>query len=839
MTYTFINKSADGKTFTYQVTMKLYRGCEPVDNNHAPLDPTVPFSVYNNDDNSLYKTVLNISLQGPHFPNKQRNDPCIINPPTICYEIGTYTADITLPVNKQGYTVAYQRCCRNDLLLNVNTSNDVGATYFTIIPGTENGIPGDDSPVFSNEEAVLVCSRGKLNYSYAATDANGDELTYSFYPGYIGGTRGNVTPIPTPPPPYTTFAYQDGFSADAPLGPGVTINKTTGEISGRTNLQPGTYDVCVAVYAHRNGKLIATHLKDFQVDVHDCHRVVLADIPPLYNDCKGDTIHFPNNSTPGKSYLWDFGDGDSSTAYTPVHYFKDTGVYHIWLKVDPTSSCGDSISAVAKIYPGLKAGFSYLGNCLQFPTRFKNTSVIPYGGIDSIGWDFGDPASFNDTSGKQNPVYQYTRPNTYAVAFTLTTTKGCVQSDTQSLRVYDKPPLSLTPDTILCYPDRLQLSAQSLLSGTYQWTPAYHIQNAGTATPEVYPGKDTTYRVTFTDTEGCVNTDSVHLRVVSEIHVTAGDDTTICAGDPVMLHATSDGDYVFTWRDDADQVVATSLDATAAPVQNKTYTVEAALGTCHASDVTRVTAVPYPVPYAAPDTAICYGDQILLRGGGGAFYRWTPGGSLNDSTLASPLASPLDSTRYTLTVTDTLGCPKPVSQDILVGVIPPIRAFAGNDTIVSIGQTIQLHASGGNQYRWSPFTGLSDPDISDPLVDWRRDISYQVKVIQAPEGCFAYDTINLRYITGPAIYVPNAFTPNGDGRNDVFRPIPVGITHLDYFRVYNRWGQLVFETTTYMQGWHGGFKGKPADAGGYVWVVMGEDLHGKTITKKGTVILIR
>lgn len=833
----YVFKGKRGNNYKYQIILKLYRGCEPVDRNHAALDPVIGFTIFDNDGGGLYSTIPNIPLQGPTFPRKQRNDPCIVNPPTVCYQIGTYSAVVTLPANKQGYTIAFQRCCRSDLLLNVYTQGSVGATFFTIIPGTENGVPGDNSPVFNQEEAVLICSKGRLDYNYAATDPDGDSLVYSFTEGFVGGNTRNNVPLPASSPPYPMLSYVSGFSSASPLGPGVTIDPHTGEISGRTDLTEGSYDVSVMVKSYRNGKLIGMHRKDFQVDVHDCHRVVLADIPPLINDCKSDIIQFTNNSTPGKTYLWNFGDGTTSDEYTPTHHYKDTGTYHAWIKVDPGSSCGDSMGAIVKIYPGFEADFSYSGSCLQFPTVFKNTSKNMYGVIDSLRWNFGAPGSFSDTSSKENPQFQYEQEGTFPVTLSVSTDKGCLQTDTQSLRIYDKPPLSVTPDTIMCYLNDLTLKAESSMKGSFQWAPLYRITGQNTATPVVHPERDTTYRVTFTDGEGCVNTDSVHLRIKTKLLVNAGNDTIICQGDPIQLHATSDENYAFTWYDGSDEVIGQNRDLQLQPVLNETYRVKVTLGSCMAEDIMRLKAVPYPVPYAAPDTSICYGDQVQLRGGGGAFYQWS-GQGLSGDAIASPIVTPDDTALYTLTVTDTLGCPKPVSKSITINVVPPVNPFAGNDTIITIGQTFQLHANGGSQYTWFPVTGLSNPSISNPMVNWNKDIQYRVKVATA-EGCYAFDTINLKYIKGPAIYVPNAFTPNGDGQNDVFRLIPVGITKMDYFRIYNRWGQLVFQSTRYMEGWNGYFKGKPADAGGYVWMAKGDDFNGNTIVKKGTVLLIK
>lgn len=842
MYYSFL-KTENGR-YNYQVVLKLYRGCEAEDRDHAALDPYVSFTIWNNDDGT-YSTISSIAIKGPTELNNKNVNPCIINAPSVCYQVGTYTTTVSLPLNDAGYTIAFQRCCRSDLLLNVYTQGQVGASYFTVIPGRDNGIPGDNSPVFNNEEAVLLCSTGKLDYSYTATDPDGDKLVYSFYAGNVGGGsfQDNNAPVPTSKPPFPTFSYQPGFEASSPLGPDVTINPNTGEITGRPHLQEGSYDITVRVDAYRNGKLISTHLKDFQVDVHNCQRIVMADIPPLYNDCKGYTIHFPNNSTAGKNYLWDFGDNTTSTEYKPAHTYKQPGTYHLTLSVEPNSPCGDSIHATARIFPGLKTDFTHVGNCLQFPTQFddKSSVSLSFDKVNSWIWDFGVPNANGDIAYSPDTAYQYSGANTYPVVLTVSTDSGCVQSDTQSVVIYDKPAISLTPgDTIMCYKDDLKLNASSIQNGNYQWSPLYQITGANTNAPTVHPQKDTTYTVTFTDEQGCVNSDSVHLRIKTTLLVNAGNDTTICKGDPVFLHATTDENYALTWYDNSNDIIANSRDAQPVPNENELYRVKASLGSCVAEDEMKVRLVPYPDVSVSPvEQGICYGDKIQLHGSGGAFYHWSPGNSLNDSTLADPIAFPTDSTVYTLSVTDTLGCPKAVTKTASILVVPPVQAFAGNDTIITTGQAFQLHATGGNQYSWSPAFGLSDPDIADPVVHWNQDIAYKVRVGQLPEGCFADDTINIKYIVGPDIYVPTAFTPNGDGMNDVFRPIPVGIKKMAYFRIYNRWGQMVFETVQYMKGWDGSFKGKPADAGAYIWMVGGEDYTGNEIEKKGTVLLIR
>lgn len=838
MYYTFVKKT--GNSYQYEITLKLYRGCEPQDQDHSLLDPFVTFSIFNNDDHSFVDSVLNIPLDGPHEIRKQRDNPCIINSPEICYQVGYYRATLSLPVNKQGYTIAYQRCCRNDLLMNANTTGFVGATYFTKIPGSESGIPGDSGPRHEKEEAILLCSKGNVNYTFSATDPDGDELRYSFAPGYVGGDAIRLAPVPTSPPPFPHFTYKNGFTGYTPLGEGVTIDSLTGNIRGRTNLTPGVYDITIKIRSYREGKLIATNYRDFQFDIHDCHRLALADIPPLYNECKSNTFHFTNNSTPGKPYFWDFGDGTTSTENEPTHTFQKPGTYHVWIKVDPSSPCGDSMQSIVKVFPGLESSFKKEGSCIQFPVQFTDQSNTPYGNIVSRYWDFGDPSLNSDTSDEKNPSYQYTAEGTFPVTLKIITDSGCVQTDTQSFRFYDKPPLTVTADTIFCYKDPFHLKAESSLTGDFKWGPDYRINDQNIPDPIVRPLRDTTYKVVFTDDQGCVKTDSVHLRIKTKLLVNAGEDTTVCKGDPVLLHAISDENYAFAWFNAYNDTVASGRDAAPLASQDQTYRVLATLGSCSAEDEMVAKTVPYPQPIIHPgDTAICYGDTILLVANGGAFYRWTPPEGLSNTSGSAVFAAPQSTTTYTLTVTDTLGCPKPVDTAMKLSVVPPVHAFAGNDTIITTGQVFQLHASGGDRYKWTPSEGLSDPDIPDPVVNSTKDIVYKLTAMTEPEGCTGYDSISIRYIKGPEIYVPTAFTPNGDGQNDIFRPIPVGVVQIEYFRVYDRWGELVYKTNAYMKGWDGTFKGRPANAGAYVWMIKAKDFRGHSIIKKGTVLLIR
>jgi gliding motility-associated-like protein len=168
-----------------------------------------------------------------------------------------------------------------------------------------------------------------------------------------------------------------------------------------------------------------------------------------------------------------------------------------------------------------------------------------------------------------------------------------------------------------------------------------------------------------------------------------------------------------------------------------------------------------------------------------------------------------------------------------------LSANAGRDTAVLQGQPLRLKASGGVRYLWSPATGLNDPEAAEPRVDTDRDRTYFLKAISI-EGCVGMDTVNIRvFRTDPDIFVPTAFTPNGDRLNDVLTPIPVGIVEFQFFRVYNRWGQLVYSTNETGKGWDGMFKGVPQRSGTFAWHVRGLAIDGRAVEKRGTATIIR
>ena len=602
----------------------------------------------------------------------------------------------------------------------------------------------------------------------------------------------------------------------------------------------------VCVYEYRNGILIAVQHKDLQIQVGDCS-VASASLPPFTVNCESFTTGFINNGDQSliHSYFWTFGDpasgtNDSSILANPTHVFTDTGVYIVTLITNRGEACTDSGKTVVKIYPGFFPDFKIKGICVNKPTQFTDATTTQYGLVDSWRWDFGVLSVANDTSRSQNPTYTYTTPGTYNAQLIVTCSKGCIDTLITPITIIDKPPLTLAfRDTLICNGDNLQLQATG--NGIFSWTPLASIINPNTSAPVVNPPATTMYYVNLDD-NGCLNKDSVKVRVVDFVTLNAFSDTVICKGDAAQLHTSGDGLH-FLWTPGGTMNDPTAPNPVAITNNTTTYQVTATIGHCSATDNVTVKTVPYPVSNAGPDTTICYNSAAQLQGSMiASAFTWSPVNSLSNPSILNPVATPSRTTGYILTVTDILGCPKPVRDTVIVTVLPKVNAFAGDDTAVVVGQPLHFHATGGINYLWSPPVALTNITIADPFAVYDGSIdSIRYRVLVSDEqNCFdsAFITVKI-FKTNPQIFVPTAFTPNDDGVNDLFRPIGVGIKNIEYFRVFNRWGQMVFNTTINGKGWDGKIGGKPQSTNTFVWIVKGIDYLNKPFFRKGSVTLIR
>jgi gliding motility-associated-like protein len=311
-----------------------------------------------------------------------------------------------------------------------------------------------------------------------------------------------------------------------------------------------------------------------------------------------------------------------------------------------------------------------------------------------------------------------------------------------------------------------------------------------------------------------------------------------------VLQPTSNA-TIFAWTPATGLSNTAIADPVASPITTTTYTLTATLGVCSTTGTQTVNVLAAPIASAVSPVGTCYGKSVELKGSGGASYQWSPSTYLSNPEQQDPImVNPHSSETYQLTVVGANGCTSLEPATVVVNVVPPLKVFAGDDTSVVVGQTVPLDAVdvdnvGFTQYAWTPVTGLSNASIVDPTALVNASITYTVTAT-APDGCQGVDSMTIKAFTTQAdIFVPNAFTPNNDGHNDLLRAIPIGIATFKYFTVYNRWGQQVFSTTNASLGWDGTLSGHTLLPGTFVWVAAGVDYTGRLVQRKGVVLLIR
>lgn len=883
--YKYLGKGVAANSSKYRITLRLFRECNPISINGqglADLPTDLYMGIYTNTNPSVQVgSLVNVNRKGNvQIINKTSYNNCLVNKPEVCYQIGYYEFDQELPDTPEGYVVGYQTCCRSYRIVNVeffpfqsgsNTIRAEGATYSCVIPGTNTlSTETNSSPQCYVKDTSLVCAGDKFTLDFSAFDPDastyGDSLSYELCAAYNRGqtTSGGSTNYLNPP--YVDVTYNAPFSGSSPLGINASIDPTTGIISG---IAPpvGSYVVNVCITEWRNGRAIGIHRKDFTLQVTTC-ALQAVDLAPKYHSCDSYSFEFSNNSTNSNvvKYLWNFYDSLStpdsnfSTSHKPTHVYKDTGVYKFSLVVEAKGGCQDSASSLLYVYPGFKAKIAIKGSCIQTPYSFADSSLSPYGKLTKWRWNFGEPNVTTDTSTVQNPFYQYPTSGQKTINFWVENSNGCMDSTTQTLDARAVPVLLLNPKSVLiCSRDTVQLSASeqgSTGNEQFKWTSVDSIINPNTANPFVYPRDTTFFYVTMTDS-GCVAKDSVKVNAVQHITVNLGSDTSICQTDSIQLHPVTLGNGFIWTSSTIGDTSATGSHPWVKPLVNTTYTLEANLNNkCFAKDTIFVTVYPYPIADAGNNDSVCYGNGTPINASIVADkFTWYPTAGLVDGTSLNTTARPDTTTSYVLTVyyTKKNTCPKPSTDTVTITVIPTVEVDAGNDTTVVVNQPLVLMAKGNTdssntKYLWtainSSTTYLDNNTLFNPTGVYGLDVDSITYVVKATmnirQACTAQDTVKVVvFQTPPTLFVPSAFTPDGK-INKIFRPIPVGVLNLDFFSVYNRFGQLLYTTSQIGQGWDGIYNGVAQPAGGYIYMVQGRDYKGKRLPlNKGTFVLIR
>jgi gliding motility-associated-like protein len=516
-TYTYLGNNQ------YRVVFYIYRDC--INGNEGALqnDNPASFRVIDMDNiNQKVGSDDNMSNNELIVPTGFSNA-CINNPPPVCVNRIRFTFDVTLPPNTNGYTIAYQRCCRNEAQ-NISNSggSSVGASYYcTINPqfGPNN------SAVFKNYPPQIICINNPLTYDNSAVDIDGDSLSYelceakNYFSEDVKPSFFDITA-----PNYPSVPYSNGFSAGNPMAgnPQITIDPITGIFSG-TPTQQGRYVVTICCTEWRNGNKINVQRRDFQFDVTNCSKAVIAQLPVFSTEpktyivqCSGLGVLFKNISTGGFKYDWDFGvagsNTDTSTSFEPTFVYPDTGTYIVKLVVNRGSTCADSIEYKVKVFPTFETDFSVTGlECPNSLFQFSDSSKGSLSGPDFWDWSFGDGTK----SGLRNPTHIYNASGNFPVRLISRNNFGCTDTATKFIDI-PRVNVSTSSDTIVLQNTDMQLYANG--ASTYTWLPNLYMDDNTKQKPNFFfPNTGIFNYIIIGVTEnGCIDTAKLKVTVVKD-----------------------------------------------------------------------------------------------------------------------------------------------------------------------------------------------------------------------------------------------------------------------------------------------------------------------------------
>ena len=628
-------------------------------------------------------------------------DSCLAIPPTVCVHRTTYIDTVTLNFNAGGYKLVYQRCCRNYSILNIVNPNSTGATFYTFI-SEESLLSCNSNPVFNEWPPIYICAGTPIVFDHSATDAEVDSLAYELCAPFIGGIIGNPMPQPPFTPAYNNLLVPyDTVTWKAPFNTNNMLGGTPLAIDATTGLLTGTPFI-------PGQYVVGICVKEYR-----------------------------------------------------------NGVLIGLTKRDFQYNIGTCISSYESNFTAPDVV------CDGFSVDFVNQS-----GSGPYAWDFGDLTINSDTSSQNNPTYTYSDTGSYTV--TLIAGVGNVCADTSM--------------------HTLIISANSII-----WD-AVAIYDA------------------------CE--DSVTVQFLDQSISTLGD---------VVKWEWDFGDFI-----DSTQNPLITLGGS--PLNQYYYRlIITSENGCQGVGIGEIKTYPLDLEFDI-GTQECPGMEMVIAvskydSTTNYTYEWSPEEFiLSDITDSIIIVAPYVPTNYILTTTQyTCIQHDTILVDPTINA-PPLDIFAAPDSIYP-GEVSQISATDDFDYiyRWSPFSTLSDSSIFNPIASPLETTSY-VLTITDEDGCIGVDTITIFVrpfeCEMPYIFIPNAFTPNNDGKNDMLYVRANGVAEF-YFAVYNRGGQLVFETSNLDIGWDGTFKNYPLAPDVFGYMLKVKCLDGNDYFRKGNITLLR
>lgn len=543
--------------------------------------------------------------------------------------------------------------------------------------------------------------------------------------------------------------------------------------------------------------------------------------------------------TTGASYSWSPSSGLSCTdCLDPVATPSDTTTYTFSFINAGGCETTEEITVIVRPYPVPVVEIT------PDTTICKNSIIQLHvsGGYNvySYNWDNSQPGLSCYTS-CFNPIAAPLETTTYTV--TVTNEYGCSNQGAVTINILDETQPFLGNDRTICEGGSIQLDAS--FGNDPQWLVTDGLSCSACPDPFASPEQQTAYIAQVTTDNGCKIRDTLVINVMTPEDIDSGEDVRICKGETVSLSGVGEGNVFWTPNDGMTH--PTSFYPEVSPSVTTTFLMTVINDDCTLRDSVTVEVIQ-KTDISLEDVTVCKGEGVMLTVEGQAdAYQWFPSPALSSLEVENPIASPSNSTTFTV-VASFASC-EPDTASATVYVLPNPQIIMESEVSFFPGQEVRLHASvdgfGDYTYLWSPDTAISCIMCNNPIVTPSGSETYVVTVTDKETGCSAEKSVHLKLLNEcpeELISIPNIFTPNGDGVNESIKLYFSSVLNNEIysFKIFDRWGTLVFETTNSHEAWDGKYNGRDLPSGVYIYLVEAPcEVTGGRIMKKGDFLLLR
>ncbi|MBI3142786.1 MAG: gliding motility-associated C-terminal domain-containing protein [Bacteroidetes bacterium] len=749
---------------SFKFTLYLYMDCINGSPTALAIDSIASIGVYRTNARTLFTSFLVDTVRTERIKGVNYN--CLEPPTNVCVVRYSYVAHAKLPDIEGGYTVVFQRCCRNATILNLFDQDNTGGTYFVLIPERKT-YGNNSSPRFDKLPPNFLCINSPFEFKHSATDPDGDSLVYEMCVPYHGASAQAPVPRPPDPPPYTKVVMNTGFSVSNMItaNPSLIIKRQTGLLTC-TPRRLGQYVVGICVKEYRGGQLLSVVLRDFQLNVINCDFDVVSafTLPEQQCDYK---VNFKNESQGAVSYKWYFGDptttADSSTLASPSYTYPEPGWYSVQL-ISYSTACSDTFNRTLYVRPdtGAFAGPD-MRACSGSPVKIGPKEFFPR---SKYRWT---PKAYLSTDTARNPLASPPVSTIYVLRQLF---DYCYAFDTMTLLV-GAPKIDFTATPL---PECANMTYRFENQGEgsqFKWTFGTGKPKDGSFLPNPYftfP-KNGNYTVTLTGSFNILCKDSLKQNIVVKRDTTdfAGKNSLICYGDTLQIGAAPMSNVEYAWSPPLGLSSWRKANPLAFPTKTTLYTVVRYTTYCEVFDSVKLT-IDRPQPFfQLAYTFPCDGLNVKVynRSTNCQKVLWDFGvstSSLDTSTTFDSVSFtyPFNG-QFTITLSGTSAKGCSTSMALPLSVFADTGLFAGPDTNICRGQGLVLGVDDSislAKYRWSPADSVSGSAMARPRIKPSDTLWYVVKKIY-PECTFS-DSVLV------GVHHPLAkFTTNYDPHCDV------------------------------------------------------------------------